>query len=581
MTAIAGVLVCLSCAISGIIMLRARSSVLAGGLLLIAGVVGFGSVWLWQVADAEVAAAVLLVLSALVLAPAAFCAYPEPRWQTSVDAVLGVCLLGPGIVALTDAAEVSHVVSMTFVAVTALLVQTWWRLEHSTGLVRRALTWFALAAGTGGFVALALLFIGESTSTPLAGAGLVLLAATPAAMAVGASRPEMVDVRGLVGYAVMLVIACTAFIAYYVGVYSVVTQVAGEPPAPGVQAIVALFGAAALRPGAIVLRGVIDRLLFGDRPDSLRAATRALDRFGTDPATSLDAVRESLVLPYARLVVDAQVVATSGVQVTSLHSIPLSLSDGTEGELIVGLRPGDLRLTQRDGQVLQLVGPLLAQSVRARMLATDLRDSRGRAVATIEEERRRLRRDLHDGLGPTLTGIAFSADAARNSLRADPDTAERLLVALRSDAAEAVDAIRLLVYGMRPPALDELGLESALRQQASSLQTRTGSLLAVELEVPHHIPSLAAAVEVAAYRIVMEALSNVARHSTGKAARVLLRADSDRLVLRVTDNGSSTEAWRAGVGLASMRERAAQVGGDLTWDATPLGGRVDAVLPLP
>lgn len=577
--AAAGVLVCLSCVVSGVVMLRVRSSWLAGGLMLSAGIVGLVAVWLWRVADAEGPAVTLLVLSALVLAPASVWAYPRPRWQTSTDVVLGVGLVGPGVVALTDAGEPSHLVTMTFVAVTALLVQTWWRLEHSTGAVRRALTWFALAAGAGAFVALALLFLAESTGAPLAAVGLALLAATPAAMAVGASRPEMVDVRGLVGYAVVLAIACTGFIAYYVGVYSILSEVAGEPP-PGVQATVALLGAAALRPGAVVLRGVIDRLLFGDRPDSLRAATWALDRFWSDPATALDAVRQSLVLPYARLVVDAQVVATSGVPVTSVHATPLSLADGTEGELVVGLRPGDLRLTPRDGQVLRLVGSLLAQSVRARTLAADLRDSRGRAIATIEEERRRLRRDLHDGLGPTLTGIAFSADAARNSLRADPETAEELLVALRSDAAAAVDAIRTLVYGMRPPALDELGLEGALRHQASSLKTRTGGRLAVQFEIRDAMPPLAAAVEVAAYRIVVEALANVARHSTGTTASVLLRADSDRLTLRVADNGSCTEEWQPGVGVASMRERAAQVGGDLTWDATPGGGRVDAVLPL-
>ena len=578
--AIAGALVCLSCTVSGVLMLRARRSVLAGGLLLVAGIVGSASAWLWKVNDAQGPAAVLLVLSALVLAPAAFWAYPEPRWHTSADAVLGVALVGPGVLALTDAGEVGHLVTMTFVAVTALLVQTWWRLENSTGLVRRALTWFALAAGTGGFGALALLFISESTSTPLAGVGLALLAGTPVAMAVGAMRPEMLDVRGLVAYAVVLVIASTAFIAYYVGVYSFLAQVAEEPPTPGVQAIVALLGAAALRPGVVVLRGVIDRMLFGDRPDSLRAATWALDRFGADPATALEAVRESLVLPYAHLVVGARVIATSGVRVTSLHTIPLSLADGTEGGLVIGLRPGDLRLAPGDEQVLRLVGPLLAQSVRARVLAAELSDSRGRAVATIEEERRRLRRDLHDGLGPTLTGIAFSADAARNSLRADPDTAEKLLVALRSDATEAVDAIRSLVYGMRPPALDELGLETALRHQASSLQTRTGGPLTVDFEVPHGIPMLAAAVEVAAYRIVMEALANVARHSTGTVAAVLLRADSDRLILRVSDHGSLTDDWQPGVGMASMRERAAQVGGDITWDATPGGGRVYAVLPL-
>lgn len=168
-------------------------------------------------ASAEGPSAVLLVLSALVLVPAAFWAYPEPSWQTSTDAVLGVALVGPGVVALADAGQVSHVVTMTFVAVTALLVQTWWRLEHSSGRARRALTWLALAVGAGGFAALAVLFLGESTSTPLAGLGLVLLAATPAAMAVGAVRPEMVDVRGLVAHAVVLAIAGIAFIAYYVG----------------------------------------------------------------------------------------------------------------------------------------------------------------------------------------------------------------------------------------------------------------------------------------------------------------------------------------------------------------------------
>lgn len=581
MISLAAVIVCLSCVASGIVMLRARSSRLAGGLLLTGGLVGFGSMWLATVPDAEWPSAVLLVLSSLVLVPAAFWAYPEPRWQSSVDAVLGVALVGPGVVALTDAGQVSHVVTMTFVAVTALLVQTWWRLEHSPGQARRALTWFALAAGAGGFAALAVLFLGESTSTPLAEWGLVLLAATPAAMAVGAVRPEMVDVRGLVAYAVMLAITGTAFIAYYVGVYSFLTEVSGEPPAPGVQAIVALLGAAGLRAGAVVLRGVIDRLLFGDRPDSLHAASRALHRFGTDPATALDAVRESLVLPYARLVVDTQVVATSGVQVTNLRSIQLSLADGTNGELVVGLRPGDLRLTRRDDQVLRLVGPLLAQSVRANTLAADLLDSRARAIATIEEERRRLRRDLHDGLGPTLTGIAFTADAARNSVRTDPETAENLLLALRSDAAQAVDGVRSLVYGMRPPALDELGLECALRHQASTLQTRTGGLLAVDFDVPHAIPPLGAAVEVAAYRIAIEALSNVARHSTGRTATVLLQAEHNQLVLRVTDTGSSAQDWTPGVGIASMRERAAQVGGNLTCGHTPSGGTVNAILPTP
>jgi two-component system, NarL family, sensor kinase len=577
---LAATIVCLSCVVSGTVLLRARTARLAGAFLLMSGAVGLAAVWTANAVDAEKPAAVLMVLSAMIMAPLACWAYPEPWWRTSADVVLGVTLVGPGVVALADPLDESHVATMGLVAGTALLVQTWWRLEHSTGQARRGLIWFGLAAGGGGFVAVSLLFISEGTSAPVAHLGVALLAATPAAMAFGAMRPDVVDVRGLVVYAVMLAVAATAFIAYYVGAYSVLSEVAGEPPTAGVQAVVALMGAAALHPGSIVLRGVIDRLLFGDRPDALRAATRALDRFGADPDTALDAVCESLVLPYARLVLDAQVLGTSGAEATGVQSVPLSLSDGTSGELVVGLRPGDLRLSPRDEHVLQLVGPLLAQSVRARSLAADLRESRGRAIATIEEERRRLRRDLHDGLGPTLTGIALSADAARNSLRTEPETADALLAALRSDAAEAVEAIRRLVYGMRPPALDELGLERALRQQASTLRRRAGGVLAVDFEVLDEIPPLAAAVEVAAYRIAMEALSNVARHSTGTRAILRLRADTDRLIIEVTDNGSSTNDWRPGVGVASMRERAAEVGGELVCGATPCGGRVDAVLPL-
>lgn len=579
--AIAGMILCLSCMVSGMMLLRARTSQLSAVLLLMSGVVGFGAVWAGMTPGVEGPTVTLWIVSSMFLVPIAFWAYPMPRWRTSTDVLLGVLLVGPGLVALTDPRDVSHVATMAFVAVTALLVQTWWRLEHSAGRERRGLTWFGLAAGVGGFVALLLLFLGEGSSASVTHVGIALLAFTPAAMAFGALRPDLVDVRGLVVHVVVLAVLGTAFIAYYVSAISVLNEIFEKPPGPAFQGVVALLGAAGLRQGSIMLRGSIDRLLFGVRPDALHAATHAIEQFGADPDTALDAVCESLVLPYAHLVVGSQIVGTSGMAGPSLHSIPLAFPGHSAGELVVGLRPGDLRLAPRDENVLRLVGLLVLHSVRERELVEDLRESRGRAVATIEEERRRLRRDLHDGLGPTLTGIAFSAEAARNSMRADPDLAEALLVTLRSDAAEAVDAIRLLVYGMRPPALDELGLERALRQQNKSLHTRCGAPLVVEFEVTGEIPPLTAAVEVAAYRIVMEALSNVARHSTGTNARVWLSPETDRLILQVTDDGASAEDWLPGIGSASMHERAAAVGGDLTCRATSAGGVVDVVLPSP
>ena len=216
--------------------------------------------------------------------------------------------------------------------------------------------------------------------------------------------------------------------------------------------------------------------------------------------------------------------------------------------------------------MLSLVGPLLAQTVRAHRLAADLQVSREATVTALEEERRRLRRDLHDGLGPRLSGIAFTSDAARNSLRSDPDTTDELLATLRTETGAAIDEIRRLVYAMRPPALDELGLVPALRQQAVGLRTSSGEPLRVTITADELPAGVTAAVEVAAYRIVMEALTNAARHSGSDTASVSLLTETDALVIDVTDPGSGSAggAWTTGVGIASMRERAAQLGGSLT-----------------
>jgi signal transduction histidine kinase len=273
--------------------------------------------------------------------------------------------------------------------------------------------------------------------------------------------------------------------------------------------------------------------------------------------------------------VDGATLASSGTETTHTRTLDL---DGA-GELVVGLRPGDLSFSRGDEQVLRLTVPLLAQTLRARALAEDLIESRGQTIAAVAEERRRLRRELHDGLGPRLSGVAFTSDAARNLIRSDPAAAEAMVAQLRADTVTAIEEIRRMVYAMRPPALDELGLVPALRQQAVGLRNRDGDPVAVHVTAPEEFPDLPAAVEVAAYRIVTEALTNVARHSTSASASVRLDPAPDGLHLEVTDRGRSG-AWRAGVGLASMRERATELGGTLEAGPGPAGGRVAALLPL-
>jgi two-component system, NarL family, sensor kinase len=195
------------------------------------------------------------------------------------------------------------------------------------------------------------------------------------------------------------------------------------------------------------------------------------------------------------------------------------------------------------------------------------------SVNAAEDERRRLRRDLHDGLGPILTATASKVDAAGNLLHRDPGKAEALLREVRSQLSEGLTDLRRLVYALRPPALDELGLLEALREMAARAP------LPVTVDLPDALPTLPPAVEAAAYRIAAEAINNAARHASATHCRIQVRC-SGSFVLEVRDDGPTRVTWKPGVGLTSLRERATDLGG--SWLAGPdgSGGRVQAVLPL-
>ena len=172
-------------------------------------------------------------------------------------------------------------------------------------------------------------------------------------------------------------------------------------------------------------------------------------------------------------------------------------------------------MSDADARALGMLAAPVAAALHATLLTSELQASRKRIVATQEEERHRLRRELHDGLGPTLTGIAFGADAAANLIETDPKQANDLLTTLRRDTRVALADVRRLVDELRPRALDELGLVGALQERADQLGWRAdGESVDVEVEVPAEMPRLPAAVEVATYRVATEALTNVVRHST-------------------------------------------------------------------
>ena len=207
--------------------------------------------------------------------------------------------------------------------------------------------------------------------------------------------------------------------------------------------------------------------------------------------------------------------------------------------------------------------------------------SREKIVAAREEERRKLRRELHDGLAPTLAGAAIKLDLARQSVREDPASVETLIDEARAEVRTAIGDIRRMARELRPPTLDALGLEGALREQAAGLTAQSPDAPVIIVDVPRPLPALPAAVEVAAYRIAVEALMNVMRHAAARQCEVRLALGDDELEFDIVDDGVGAAGTATGVGTRAMHERAAEVGGEVTIEADPAGGtRVLARLPV-
>ncbi len=257
-------------------------------------------------------------------------------------------------------------------------------------------------------------------------------------------------------------------------------------------------------------------------------------------------------------------------------SLPLVYGETIVGSLAVAARRPGAPLSAGE---LHLLGDLARQvgiTLHAAQLSEALQASRAQLVAAREEERRRIRRDLHDGLGPTLAALRLQLGAVRRTLRREPEAAEAILDALRADVAEATAAIRRLVYDLRPPLLDEHGLGGALRSLARLVEPQP-----LWVELPAALPALPAAVEVALYRIAAEALHNVARHAHGLGCTLTLDVGATVVELRVSDTGAGLPAeHRDGVGLAAMRERAEELGGSLSVDSRP-GAGVTVVARIP
>jgi signal transduction histidine kinase len=350
------------------------------------------------------------------------------------------------------------------------------------------------------------------------------------------------------------------------------------------------------QPLRVRLQRWIDRRMYGDRGDPYLALTHLGQRLGAAQEAlsglraAAETVARALNTPYAAITLDGRAtIAESGTYRDDLGALvrwPLRYQGEPIGEVRAAPRlPGEA-LSDADERLIADLLPQLTLAAHTARLTEDLQHSRQRTIAALEDERRRLRRDLHDGLGPTLAAVMLNIDTARDRLSKQTrlETVGPLLDETRALSGSALSEVRRVAYDLRPPALDDLGLTGALRQHADRLSVESGLIIDIHSEVD--AIALPAAVEVAAFRIATEALTNSVRHASARHGAVALRVShndaGDALDVSICDDGIGLPSdLKAGVGLHSMRERVDELGGALAFEPIqPHGLRVHARLPL-
>lgn len=408
-------------------------------------------------------------------------------------------------------------------------------------------------------------------------------------------RYRLWDIHFLVNRALVYGLLTTLVVALYV----IIVGTLGSLLQAGSSLPVSLVGtgivAISFQPLRERLQRSVNRLMYGERDDPYAVLGRLSERLEVVVAsqsvlpTIVETVADAFKLPYAALALKEGEQFTIAAEVMRSHAfarsntdrevLPLVYQMETVGQLILAPRSPGESFSDADRRLLETIARQAGVAAYNVRLTQDLQRSRERLVTTREEERRRLRRDLHDGLGPVLAAMSFKLDAIHNLADRDAGAVQRMAAELKAQMQEALADIRRIAYDLRPPALDELGLVGALKAHITSHNQLQG--LQITLEAPENPPPLPAAVEVAAYRIALEAMNNVSRHAGAHHCYVRLSLPDD-LCLEILDDGRGLpRAVRAGVGLISMRERAEELGGKCTAEALPQGGTgITARLPL-
>lgn len=433
---------------------------------------------------------------------------------------------------------------------------------------RMALIWLTLAT----VLAVVTIFFGPAEWLGSAAFALILVAIAVGVLRYQALGIEVVVRRTLI-YATLTGMVLLVFVVLVAGLARLL------PSGPTPQLVAAVVIAVGLTPARDRIQGVIDRMLYGERSEPWSA----LRRLGSPGAGKTEQVPDVLAALAGGLHVggariddmDGSTLATWGDCPDDTQAVPLVFAGDDVGVLRLGPRRGEAALGPADLRLLEGVAPLVAAVVESARLSDDLRAERTRVLEATQSERARLRQDLHDGLGPALTGIGLGLEALQSRVTS---TDEALVTRLAAETSTALEEIRRIIDDLRPTALDDLGLVDALRHRVDQVSEHAG--LEVSLDAPETLAGISPDVELAAFRIADEALTNVVRHAHAQHCTVRLGTDG-AFHLAVSDDGHGIGSGRdGGVGLASMRDRAERLGGTFTVTSLRPGTEVCVELPL-
>jgi len=454
-----------------------------------------------------------------------------------------------------------------------------WRLRGAVGDERRQLAWVLLGAGV---LALQLPFEALAGPTVSGLTSALFVAVFCGSVGIAMVRHRLYEIDVILNRTLVYGTLTICLLVLYAGVVALLGAALRDRASFAASLVAAGVVAVVLAPLRARLQRGVDRMLYGQRRDPFAVMSqlgRRLERAAPDqvlPALA-EEVAATLKLPRVTIELSGGEAATHGGGGGEPLVLPLTFQSREVGRLTLSPRGPRELFSRAERELFDGGARPLGVAAYAVGLTADLQRTRESLVTAREEERRRLRRDLHDGLGPLLAGVSLRIGAARNLLRGDPDAADVLLAGLDGQTQGAVADVRRLVDDLRPPALDELGLVAAIREQAARFEGK----LAVSVVVFGELGDLPAAVEVAAFRIATEAVTNSARHAEAQVCRVRLSLDG-ALEVEVRDDGRGLPAQvKPGVGLVSIGERAAELGGTWSIGPCPGGGTVvTARLPV-